>query len=122
MEELFIPIELALLAKEKGFDQGKCLANYSGLNKGLYMPKAAFDTPLDCGAPLYAQIIDWLEKEHKFWLFYKPVFVSTIFMFKFYYIHILDGQIHSIVDKFNFKTKESCLNKSIETALNTIKS
>ena len=81
MKELFIPYELALLAKEKGFNE-ECLADYRliGYMKetidlhifGKYYPESDFrqskKSEILCSAPLYQQIINWilnkLEKIH----------------------------------------------------------
>lgn len=64
MKHLFVPYEIALLAKEKGFNQ-ECLAEYSGFSKELFMPKSAISTPIDVPSPLYQQIVDWFREEHK---------------------------------------------------------
>lgn len=62
MKHLFIPYELALLAKEKGFDEevlrwwnkNKSITNSAG-SEGYERLKA----------PLYQQIIDWFRDKHK---------------------------------------------------------
>lgn len=83
MEKLFISYELALLAKEKGFND-PCIAEYwIGANKGnIGSPKNPlfnmYPDILDevpcynsnilknyVAAPIYQQVIDWLRKEHK---------------------------------------------------------
>lgn len=80
MKHLFIPYELALLAKEKGFDQN-CLAFWSTQPKRTgdpiqlcitdslhgYSPvaiDAEFLRPYEILAPLYQQIIDWFREKH----------------------------------------------------------
>lgn len=78
MKHLFIPYELALLAKEKGFDE-PCFAQYEDeYGNGKYdhfffnreeltytnseLDKVSqFDT---IAAPLYQQIIDWFREKH----------------------------------------------------------
>lgn len=75
MKHLFAPHNIALAAKEKGFDE-KCLAYFV---KGEVSPQGDFVTDvrnskitptlasfysIDSTAPLYAQLISWLQKEH----------------------------------------------------------
>jgi hypothetical protein len=70
MNQLFLPYELALMAKEKGFDE-PCMAYYND-DKILCIKKG---NPLsgiinqDCHrlniiAPLYQQLIDWFREKH----------------------------------------------------------
>lgn len=70
MKNLFVPYNIALLAKEKGFNQ-QCLGgfdaykelrfDYIGLvkNSDFKMPPRNY-----VSAPLYQQIIDWFRKKH----------------------------------------------------------
>ena len=68
MKKLFVPYELALLAKEKGFDE-KCLCIYMENENnrlqnlgGTYQNSLAYKDNL--AAPLYQQLVDWLETLH----------------------------------------------------------
>ena len=68
MKHLFIPYELAIIAKEKGFDK-QCLAFYNG--KGDEMLQSIdtdfinFRSTGYCTtAPLYQQIIDWFREKY----------------------------------------------------------
>lgn len=71
MESLFIPYNLALKLKEKGFDE-ECLAYWSegflylktssGLEHGIKNQDLYHTKFL---APLYQQIIDWFREKHK---------------------------------------------------------
>ena len=75
MKKLFVPYELALLAKEKGFDE-TCFAAYEDFeNKELafrtiFQSNSDFKTEYSelckyqCSAPLYQQLVDWLETLH----------------------------------------------------------
>lgn len=67
LKDLFVPYEIALLAKQYGFDEF-CLAAYYndndsslhtwGIKNTLIKPS---DTPKSIIAPLYQQLFDWLE-------------------------------------------------------------
>jgi len=70
MKHLFVPYKLALLAKEKGFDED-CVGYY--LSKSELEPviqansnpnKDAPDWKNTISAPLYQQLIDWLFEKH----------------------------------------------------------
>lgn len=74
MKYLFIPYELSLLSKEKGFNE-PCLAKYTGCNihglppKSIWMKQSCnkdlIDDTFGCiSAPIYQQIIDWFETKH----------------------------------------------------------
>ncbi len=70
MKNLFIPYELALIAKEKGFNE-PCIAMFLE-NKELYSlnnPTSDFSTVTNEGkkyniaAPLYQQLLDWFKRQ-----------------------------------------------------------
>ena len=74
MKHLFLPYELALLAKEKGFDE-RCLAGYiDSLTFQLYKdPDMSGWCNRNCSggeitAPLYQQIIDWFREKHNLFI------------------------------------------------------
>ena len=74
MEHLFIPYELALKLKEKGFDEF-CLAFYPNTvdNISFIKNKNTQDNYVEIGgypqkgisAPLYQQVVDWFRDKHK---------------------------------------------------------
>lgn len=73
MKHLFVPYELALLAKEKGFNE-PCLAAYklSGDRSVPYSKEGdiiieanAHQYANTIKAPLYQQLVDWFRDEHK---------------------------------------------------------
>lgn len=67
MKHLFIPYELAVIAKEKGFND-YCLNAYNDRGKMPYSDKHCKNSSLLNGfvaAPLYQQIVDWFMTEHK---------------------------------------------------------
>ena len=65
MKNLFVPYELALKLKEKGFDE-RCFNYYkeNGMlhEVDVYHPKMMVRT--ECVAPLYQQVVDWFREEH----------------------------------------------------------
>jgi len=95
MESLFVSYELALLAKEKGFDE-PCFAawfKYTILNDkkieltkpkdSIYGENFLFKNSLEifidnsisgkgdgakCSAPLYQQLVDWFREKHKLYI------------------------------------------------------
>jgi hypothetical protein len=72
MKDPFIPYELAVIAKEKGFNE-PCINYYSKINKQLsYLINGVVMLKVDdynlnnhTSAPLYQQIVDWLREKHK---------------------------------------------------------
>jgi hypothetical protein len=77
MKDLFIPYELALIAKEKGFNEF-CFGGYFYDREGarlLDWPEHGLmffgqinseqTEPENCSAPLFQQIVDWFRNEHK---------------------------------------------------------
>ena len=66
MENLFIPYELAVKLKDKGFDE-HCLAYYKldgEFNLGGTYKNSEHGTSIS--APLYQQVIDWFRVVHKY--------------------------------------------------------
>jgi len=71
MKNIFVPYELAVIAKEKGFNE-KCINYYSKIDKqlsysmdGVVMLKVDdFNSTNHVSAPLYQQIVDWFRKNH----------------------------------------------------------
>lgn len=64
MQHLFVPFNIAALAKEKGFNS-HCLAYYA--HSKLTVKKARYNTihVNNTLAPLYQQLIDWFIVNHK---------------------------------------------------------
>jgi hypothetical protein len=67
MKYLFIPYELAVIAKEKGF-KDRCFGYYEHKTKELnyqFVSVYPFDNaPVHLPSPIYQQIIDWLREKH----------------------------------------------------------
>lgn len=65
MNHLFLPYPLALISKEKGFNE-RCFGHYSDTtnNKHLVLETVKMQGSYWTCAPLYQQIIDWLREKH----------------------------------------------------------
>lgn len=138
VSDLFVPYELALKLKEKGFNE-PCFAAYSqGGGSFTYHP-----APNDNGynnskigfaisKPLYQQVIDWLEEEKGLEInAYKVLPVDIIPVWVVRIINwTKDGKL-GFADKFvnhgdsqrpinHFYTKKEALDKAIDEALNLI--
>lgn len=70
MKHLFIPFELATIAKEKGFNED-CFGyirpdNTLNLEYDyIFCTNDLLEESENCTAPLYSQIIDWFRETHK---------------------------------------------------------
>lgn len=82
MEHLFVPYNIALMAKEKGFNE-PCFAKYVTSNKDFIVCGALFrrergymnsnsNSFTYITAPLYQQIIDWLRENYCIHVTYDP--------------------------------------------------
>jgi len=87
MEKLFVPYEIAVLAKEKGFKE-KCFASFCIVD---VEPKFMLNDELDeldriygigdnliTNAPLYQQLIDWLSRNKIVYLYNPTKDLETI--------------------------------------------
>lgn len=84
MEKLFIPYELALIAKEKGFDE-PCFGLYKGDQVisvgghwGMKIGHSMVTNTMEFAddeilAPLYQQIVDWFREKHRIDIYHLPV-------------------------------------------------
>jgi hypothetical protein len=119
MKHLFVPYELAVKLKEKGFDE-ECLAFYMGKKLQICTYtfsdrniNSSFSTDVKlCSGPLYQQVIDWfddksidIEKPIKCSLGYLP----HVYQYK---MCMWQGDY--------YKTKYEALTKAIEEALKLI--
>jgi hypothetical protein len=82
MKEQFVPYEIALKLKEKGFDE-PCLGyytQYTGIEENAFsiysnpIKNSDINTPewytgKDCAAPLWQQVIGWLREKHNLRIF-----------------------------------------------------
>lgn len=137
MKKLFVPYKLALLAKEKGFDE-PCFAYYQQFNiptptfhfgiiqhhqnenyKGNNWNKIDKDFQLTdyinnnfVSVPLYQQLVDWFREKHKIAIYCYPA--SSIDL----YISIVaDG---NQLNKWTNRDYYQALNKAFEQAFKLI--
>ncbi len=118
MEHLFIPYKLAVIAAEKGFDEGCC--RYYHTDKSL---RTISEGTLNevCAAPMYQQIQDWLIEKHglNIWVDCSPkkewVWTINIIEKGFYY----QSTDMDMGDK-SFSTKQEALIEAIEQSFKLI--
>lgn len=96
MKHLFIPYEIAVIAKEKGFDE-PCLKWYSSNGKlnnnvGDILSENQKSLYGCCAAPLYQQIIDWLREKHNIYIMHN-IFGSRDQVLGFQW-HVQKGMDH----------------------------
>jgi len=126
MKNLFVPYELAVIAKEKGFNE-PCLARFiDDGNKSLEIWD--WDIPLRnstneeedtlCTAPLYQQIVDWLREKHSIWITiynqYKDENAGKCYGYK---VQMKDTCKSNVAQSDNYY---KALNKAIEEAFKLI--
>lgn len=63
MNNLFLPFELALKAKEKGFDQD-CFNKYNNAGELIGLSEYSIQSDERTLAPLYQQVVDWFREKH----------------------------------------------------------
>jgi hypothetical protein len=118
MEKQFVPYDLALKLKEKGFNE-KCLGYYQ--NNELIITNITFyeieKHNLGILAPLWQQVIDWLRIKYTIDLFVRQITKDGRAYFKITKIDTED----KIKGYSNFyDTVNIALNKAIERALTFI--
>lgn len=127
MENLFIPYKLAVIAKEKGFDE-QCFGyfrkgelqffdkrNIVGSNQDLY--KSDY-----IKAPMYQQLVDWFREKHNLYL--SPIISSLDKTEKRYFISIMQINNNDVSRQLCFDqatyTYYEAINKAIENAFKLI--
>lgn len=67
MKKLFVPYDIALTLKEKGFNE-QCLDFYSNENNCLFYNDKINEDNIHIGqglaAPIYQQVVDWFREKH----------------------------------------------------------
>jgi hypothetical protein len=125
ISELFLLYKLALIAKEKGFDEGciakwvnftghepQCLIYKDSIFGENYLGKNTDDDinnsiNQDCTAPLYQQIIDWFIKKN-------------IHIFPMYFYNTRK-YLYMVYDENNYaQSSHETINKAIEEAFKLI--
>ncbi len=122
MKHLFIPYELAVIAKEKGFNE-KCIATYTQNTIGKGDRLQFFVEPINpnddftfISAPLYQQIVDWLREKHKIYIYINPF--NEILNFK--EVVLFKWAIKDKCVAKEYSTYYEALNKAIEEAFKLI--
>lgn len=130
MKHLFIPYELAVIAKEKGFNE-PCLGFYKEDNENIVINSGNTNssnesyavlkqqTPI-ISAPLYQQIVDWFREKSKIEL----IILSNTHVseennkweYSIYSLHSKDR----LKSELNFHSYYDALNKAIEEAFKLI--
>lgn len=123
MKHLFVPYEIALQLKEKGFDES-CFGWYSNKKLTLFGRTDASYQYEWINAPLYQQVIDWFREKHNipFAIIYGGSCVEVP------YYEILTPKIHLTLAVNNGDDRHpkgyynyyTALNKAIEEALKLI--
>src|SRR5688572_12501441 len=133
MKHLFIPYPLAVIAKEKGFDEN-CLAWYHKykiddkptdiLIRYLDWKKQPAYSKKDesvIPAPLYQQIIDWFEEKHGLIISTDQTIGSSRWRYTGWNDEKFKGEWLDVPSsKWKYKTKYEALNKAIEEAFKFI--
>lgn len=135
MKHLFVPYELALKLKEKGFDE-KCIAFYNWKQTFNYMTIGLSNTDAllalaegTITAPLYQQVIDWFWEKHKisvsadFQMWDDGCFTANwVHKPDILWLHLDDGEKEgSLWKRTKYDNRQDALNKAIEEALKLIK-
>lgn len=137
MKHLFVPYEIALKLKEKGFDE-PCLGYYSPHNLNYVYHDTIYSNIWEefkgsnngLPVPLYQQVIDWFREKHKLMLIQSCVPSknnSLLFGFIIQYLNELEEAGTSKVmihrrerNTSGYESYYEALNKAIEEALKLI--
>lgn len=129
--QLFVPFELAVMAKEKGFDE-KCMTSFTGGKQLIALHNSNDDEPLTIdnfyirnsntfngyvAAPAYQQLTDWFREVHN-------IHIETLrqSIDNTYCIKIKDERTMKEVFNFHiqYKTYYEALTRAIEEAFKLI--
>jgi len=137
MKHLFLPYNLALLAKEKGFDEE--VLGWYNTDKDFILPLHKQWITIDCefpkrnsdfrkdgnslifiAAPLYQQITDWFREKRNIHISYdrNPI-AKNKFMY-FYFIKLGNGFDTTAKYSGDFNSVYEALDKAIEQAFTLI--
>lgn len=120
-KKLFVPYELAINLKEKGFPNstGSCLAAWEDNPKGRWLHFGAHPIGL-LQAPLYQQAVDWLRDKHKIIIVVDFTVDNDILDFN---VKVSEPNTWNVQDIFvahNFKDYHKALEKGIAEGLKLI--
>jgi len=139
MKNLFLPYELAMIARAKGFNDS-CVAwydNQKNLNlvedgqlednnfildlsdsTAINARQVEEESKLSCSAPLYQQISDWLREKHNLVIMVKKDWHQGLFVG---WECVIEEQRDGYSDWGTYKTYYEALNKAIEESFKLIK-
>ena len=130
MKQYFVPYDIAKELKEIGFDE-ICLAWYypdknhtlTDLGKGFAKAKDFGNYTKDSAilAPLYDQVIDWLESNHQLFLYTDRMPRARNKMEYYYSIKSGNGFDTEPIFSGTFDDRKSALNRGIKKAIELIK-
>ena len=114
MSELFVPYEIALQLKQKGFNES-CFGGYG--NDGEYKAtRVDFQSDIEgfCLAPIHQQVVNWLKETHEIYIYEVPYPYEKRTMYHITFKDETGAWSDGIVNEKN-------INNAIEEALTTIK-
>ena len=114
MKHLFVPQDIALMAKGKGFDE-ECFAyyetpktiNFFDTKYGSIIQPIEMDG-LSTSAPLYQQLIDWFRNKHGIVIWIETAPYARTFNFRFY-IETSDNRLEGNKSKDYYKVYNEAL-------------
>lgn len=123
MKHLFVPYELAVKLKEKGYKE-YCLAHYTLVGRLLIVRQTGSTYQGVILAPLYQQIIDWFSEEHNIEL-YCPNYYKNSKGYKPEYECRVNGKQSGIESSSSssvtlFPTRHEAFDEAIKEALKII--
>lgn len=130
MKKLFIPYELALIAKDKGFNESCFGGYYLFENKPdlcIYQDENEFSDSKEIilQAPLYQQMVDWFSEKHKIQIVEDISGLGTHFTCKIWNRNLRTGDCEGKLGKWTQTypyalSRYEALNLAIEEALKLI--
>lgn len=126
MEKLFVPYELAIKLKEKGFDERCFMWWYSPTQMSADLIFRQYKNDKDfCEAPIYQQVTDWLRDKHDINIVVVPsVDVKKNYrssVYKQYGIKMIQTNMtEDTTSLFNYPNYYTAFDKAIKYALTII--
>ena len=112
MKHLFVPYNIALIAKEKGFNEECCTYFLNQILQRLdgfgLMNEDFKDDEARISAPLYQQLIDWFRYKHSIVIWIETAPYVYTFNFRFY-IETYDNRLEGNKSKDYYKVYNEAL-------------
>lgn len=117
MKHLFVPYEIALLAKKNGFNEG-CLTcffnqNIQRLFGSDYVNEDFEDDDSRVTAPIYQQLIDWFRIEHDILIWVETATYVNMFNYR-YYIETYDNKAEGMKTNNYYKALNDAIKKAFK--------